>query len=172
MKIRRALLSVGPWVVSATAILMLSPVPAAAHKGGVAAAVNPTATGNSPGGSARKLEIGSEIVHNHRIQTSESGSTQVIFVDRSTLTISPGANVVIDKFIYNPASNSADVAITMSKGLMRFVVGRRVRIPQPQIFQLGRLSRCQRPDRRSAYRYFWRRRHVLRFDALVRPCRL
>jgi hypothetical protein len=116
----RALLSLSA-ALSATVICM-SPALAAGEKVGVAAAVNPTATGHL-GGQSNQLRIGSDIVHNQRIQTSSEGSTQVIFVDRSTLTISPNADVTIDNFVFNPSSNTGELAVNLGKGLMRFVGG-------------------------------------------------
>jgi hypothetical protein len=118
----RALLSLSS-ALSATLICLLSPALAAGEKVGVAAAVNPSATGHLAGQSPSQLRIGSDIVHNQRIQTSGEGSTQVIFVDRSTLTISPNADVTIDNFVFNPSTNTGELAVNLGKGLMRFVGG-------------------------------------------------
>ena len=117
----RALLSFRSCAVCAAIIWSIAP--AAGEKVGVAAAVNPTATGHQPGQPAKQLQIGSDILHSQRIQTSSAGSTQVMFVDRSTLTVSPNADVTIDRYVFNPSTNTGDMAINMGKGLMRFVGG-------------------------------------------------
>ena len=71
---------------------------------GTAAAVKPSSTGTPPGGSARTLTVGTGIVERERIQTTGSGSLQVMFNDKSTLTVGPGSDLVIDQFVYNPGS--------------------------------------------------------------------
>jgi hypothetical protein len=96
---------------------------AASEKVGVTAAVNPSATGTAPGQAVRQLKIGSDIVRNERVQTSSGGSTQVIFVDRTTLTISPSSDLTINEFVYNPQAKSGNLAVNVGKGLVRFVGG-------------------------------------------------
>jgi len=46
-----------------------------------------------------------------------------IFTDHSTLTIGPSSEVVIDQFVYDPAANSGKMAVSLGKGVMRFVGG-------------------------------------------------
>jgi hypothetical protein len=97
--------------------------PAFSEKVGVAAAVNPSATGHAPGQSLRELKIGSDVVHNERIRTSSAGSTQVIFIDRTTLTISANSDLTINRFVYDPAARTGSLAATVGSGLVRFVGG-------------------------------------------------
>ncbi len=65
---------------------------------GAAAAVRPSSTGTPPGGSTRTLEVGTKIVSKERIRTTGSGSLQVMFNDKSTMTIGPNSDLVIDQF--------------------------------------------------------------------------
>ena len=90
---------------------------------GTAAAVKPSSTGTPPGGSARTLAIGTAIVARERIQTTGSGSLQVMFNDKSTLTVGPGSDVVIDEFVYNPGAGGGRFATRLTKGALRFVGG-------------------------------------------------
>ncbi len=90
---------------------------------GTAAAVRPTSTGTPPGGSSRTLEIGTGIVSKERIQTSGAGSLQVMFNDKSTLTVGPNSNLVIDEFVYNPNAGGGRFAASLTKGALRFVGG-------------------------------------------------
>lgn len=85
---------------------------------GTAAAVNPRSTS-----AGRLLELGSRIIHNERVSTSASGSVQVLFVDKTTLNIGPNSDVLIDKFVYDPASKKGSMAVSMTKGAVRFVGG-------------------------------------------------
>ncbi len=90
---------------------------------GTAAAVNPTTEGVRPGQAVRVLRLGSDIISNERISTSPRGSTQILFVDKTTLNIGPGSSVVIDQYVFNPKTGTGQAAITLGKGIMRFVGG-------------------------------------------------
>ncbi|MFG1347089.1 FecR family protein [Xanthobacter autotrophicus DSM 431] len=110
--------------VASLAILAASG-PALAQQGpavGTAAAVNPRSTG-SAGGGARVLELGASIIHRERIETSASGSVQVMFVDKTTLNIGPGSSLVIDEFVYDPNAKTGSMAVSLTKGAVRFVGG-------------------------------------------------
>ncbi len=109
--------------LAAAVALFVSAGPALSEKVGVTAAVNPTVTGLPPGGSARQLKIGTDVVHNERIRSSSDGSMQLVFIDKTTLTISPNADITINEYVYNPGAGSGKMAITVTKGLMRFVGG-------------------------------------------------
>jgi hypothetical protein len=113
------------WVacIALGATLLLAPNGARADTVGTAAAVRPASTGTPPGGSARTLEIGTGIVSKERIQTTGTGSLQVMFNDKSTLTIGPNSNLVIDDFVYNPGAGGGKFAASLTKGALRFVGG-------------------------------------------------
>ena len=63
---------------------------------GVHGAVNPDATGTSPGAMPRRLVIGQDAVFNERITTTANGQTQVLFLDKSAMTIGPNSDITID----------------------------------------------------------------------------
>jgi hypothetical protein len=48
---------------------------------------------------------------------------QLLFLDRSTLSIAPNSEIVIDEFVYNPSDGSGRMATTLTKGALRFVGG-------------------------------------------------
>jgi hypothetical protein len=104
-------------------VMLTSGGPALSEKVGVTAAVNPTVTGQPPGQSMRQLKIGSDVVHNERIRTTSEGSMQLIFVDRTTLTISPNSDITINEFVFNRSANSGSLSMRVGKGLVRFVGG-------------------------------------------------
>jgi len=108
--------------IGATTIAM--PEGLRAETVGTAGAVRPAAAGTPPGGSARTLEVGSGIVSRERIETTTSGSVQVMFNDRSTLTVGPNSDLVIDEFVYDPnAAGGGRFATRLTKGALRFVGG-------------------------------------------------
>jgi len=101
----------------------LAAPPAWSQEVGAAAAVRPSSLGTPPGGSARELDIGTRLVTNERIQTTESGSLQVMFLDKSTLTVGPNSDMVIDQFVYDPSQGSGEFAVRLAGGALRFVGG-------------------------------------------------
>jgi hypothetical protein len=66
---------------------------------------HPSAEGTPPGGSTTTLTVGARVLHKERIHTSPTGSVQLLFLDKSTLSIAPNTSLVIDEFVYDPASN-------------------------------------------------------------------
>ncbi len=99
------------------------PVPAFAQQVGTATAVNPTTESTKPGASTITLNVGANIVHKERIHTTPSGSVQLLFVDKSTLSIAPNTNLVIDEYVYDPKSNSGHMLTNLAEGALRFVGG-------------------------------------------------
>ena len=106
-------------VASLALIAATGPALAQSPSVGTAAAVNPRSTGSG----TRTLELGSNIVHRERIETSSTGSVQVLFVDKTTLNIGPNSNLLIDEFVYDPNAKKGSMAISLTKGAVRFVGG-------------------------------------------------
>src|ERR1700722_2000086 len=90
---------------------------------GTTGAANTQATAPPPGGALRTIEIGPERVENEKIETSASGSVQLLFIDKTTLNIGPHSSVVIDKFVFNPMTTQGELAVSLSKGVLRVVGG-------------------------------------------------
>jgi hypothetical protein len=90
---------------------------------GVNSAVNPIATGTAPGAAPRRLVLGQEVVFNERITTAATGQTQILFVDGSSLTLGPTADMVIDEFVYDPNAGTGKLAASLTRGVFRFVGG-------------------------------------------------
>src|SRR5580700_8436048 len=90
---------------------------------GTAGAVNTTSSGTQPGAPTRVIEIGAQVVENEKIQTTASGSVQVLFIDKTTLNVGPNSTLVIDRFVYNPATTKGELALSLGKGVVRVVGG-------------------------------------------------
>jgi FecR protein len=99
--------------------LLGTPSLALADKVGTAAAVQPDAFTNGT-----EMKIGNSIFFNQRINTTGKGLVQVLLVDGSTFTVGPGSDLVINKFVYDPAKNTGQVVATLGKGVLRFVGGK------------------------------------------------
>ena len=110
---------------AALAVLTLHAVPSAglAQQVGTAAAANTISTGTPPGGKNRVIELGTQIVRREKIDTSATGTVQLLFVDKTTFSIGPSSSVVIDDFVFNPETDTGRMVATLGKGVLRVVGG-------------------------------------------------
>ena len=111
------------------ALILAHPVATRAQEVGTAAAVNPAAQARGQSGS-RTIMIGQSIAHRERIQTTSAGSVQLLFIDKTSMTIGPNSDLAIDEYVYDPTTNTGKLAATLSKGVMRFVGG----APAPRVW--------------------------------------
>jgi hypothetical protein len=91
---------------------------------GVSSAVNPDVTGAAPGAASRQVVIGQDVVFNERFTTGPLGQTQLLFLDESAMTIGPNSDLTIDQFVYDPKSGTGHLAMSASRGLLRYVGGK------------------------------------------------
>ncbi len=90
---------------------------------GLVGAVNQTSQGTPPGRPSRMLNLGNNVIFKERIETSKVGSLQVAFVDKSTVSLGPDSNVVLDEYLYDPNGKTGKMLLTLGKGALRFVGG-------------------------------------------------
>src|SRR5215472_1560810 len=91
---------------------------------GVAAAVNPDATGQPPNDAKRELLVGHDVIRNERISTAGAGQAQLLFTDQSTLTVARDSEVVIDEFVFDSQKQAGNLTATLTKGVFRYVGGK------------------------------------------------
>ena len=101
----------------------LAAAPAAAQQVGTATAVNPQSESTPPNGTTAPLVVGAHIVHKEQIHTTPSGTVQLLFTDKSSMSIGPNASIVIDEYVYDPNAKSGHMAVSLTKGALRFVGG-------------------------------------------------
>ncbi len=97
---------------------------AEARQIGVVATVNPDAEGTPPGQATRPLTTGADVFHEERIVTAATGQTQIMFLDRSSMTIGAGSDIVLDSFTYDPDTTTGKMAVSVTTGVLRFIGGR------------------------------------------------
>src|SRR6516225_11323733 len=120
----RWMTSLPPLIAAASLGAALAlPASAFADTVGTAGAVNTTSSGTPPAGPTRVIEIGAQVVENEKIQTSATGSVQVLFIDKTTLNVGPNSTMVIDRFVYNPVTTKGELALSLGKGVVRVVGG-------------------------------------------------
>lgn len=111
------------WLLPTLFSACLLATAAQAQESGRVGAVNRDATGTPPGAASRMLDIGTNVIFKERIQTSASGSAQIMLPDTSTLNLGRNSSIVIDEYVYDPNARTGKMVASVSKGLMRFVGG-------------------------------------------------
>ena len=91
---------------------------------GVVAAVNKVLSGQPPNAKERELFLSNVLVADEKLTTSEVGNAQILMLDQTSISISPNSELVLDEFIYDPDQNIGKIALSLSKGVMRFVGGK------------------------------------------------
>ena len=91
---------------------------------GSVAAVNRDIEGTPPGQGARSLILGDRLIENERLVSSPIGSGQMLFLDQTSLTVSPNSEIVLDKYVYDPATEAGQIGLTVARGVLRMVGGR------------------------------------------------
>lgn len=86
---------------------------------GVAAAIKNQVEGRG----ARPLSVGSEVFANERIRTGDASSAQLMFLDKTVMSIGPKAELLLDKFAYDPNRRTGQVVVNAVQGSFRFVTG-------------------------------------------------
>jgi hypothetical protein len=76
---------------------------------------------------------GTPVHTNDRLRTGANARLQVIFRDNSVLTLGENANVVVDRFVYNPGQSKGEVMLDATQGAFRFVGGKIEQVRQKNV---------------------------------------
>ncbi len=71
----------------------------------------------------RELKAGDKIYLNETIYAAEGAGTQILLLDQSTFTIGSDSEVVMDTFIYDPATNDGKIVATVKEGSLKVISG-------------------------------------------------
>ena len=71
----------------------------------------------------RDLKPGDKIYLNETIYAAEGSGTQILLLDQSTFTIGSDSEVVMDTFIYDPATNDGKIVATVKQGSLKVISG-------------------------------------------------
>jgi len=91
---------------------------------GVTSATDGDPLGKPPQEAERVLRIGIDVQANELITTNENDRAHLVFIDGSSLTVGPNAQLTIDKFVFDPSTKTGELAINASKGVLRLVGGK------------------------------------------------
>lgn len=108
--------------------LSLSSIPAIAQdavqpQAGVSAAVYGTVQLARADAVGRRIESGEPIYLGDRITAGRESGMQIMLLDETIFTVGPRSELVIDTFVYDPATNDGRVSVTVAKGVFRFATG-------------------------------------------------
>ena len=113
--------------VAALSAVLFAAAPLAAQTSpeiGSVAAVNRDIEGTPPGQGTRALILGDRLIANERLVSSPLGSGQMLFLDQTSLTVSPNSEIVLDKYVYDPEADAGELGLTVTRGVLRVIGGR------------------------------------------------
>jgi hypothetical protein len=110
-------------LLAGAGVLCLTPLDALARVG-VTSASDGDPLGKPPNENERILRIGIDVQANELVTTGAKDRAHLVFLDGSSLTVGPNARIVIDRFVFDPATNQGDLVINASRGVLRLVGGR------------------------------------------------
>src|ERR1700761_6621499 len=115
--------------VSAIAILCLNAVTTEAvladvPKAGNASTVKGPSVTGVVGADTSTIIVGKDVFADEIVNPDDASATELMFLDQTNLSITPGSSVKIDKFVYDPnAKQGGGVVINVARGSLRFVTG-------------------------------------------------
>jgi FecR-like protein len=101
---------------------MQSTVSNAEPRIGTAASTRPNVEAVA-GASTQTLSAGSEIYANQTVRTGNRGMADLVFVDKTNLSVGPTSEVRLDKFVYDSNGSAGSVVMQATRGTFRFVTG-------------------------------------------------
>ena len=75
-------------------------------------------------GQFEVIATGDQIFLNDEIRTAENSRIQILLMDETTFSMGADSAIVVDEFIYDPASQTGTVSANIKKGVFRFISGR------------------------------------------------
>ena len=71
----------------------------------------------------RELKTGDKIYLNETILSGANSGTQILLLDQSTFTVGEDSEVVMDTFIYDPATNDGKIVASVKQGSLKVISG-------------------------------------------------
>ncbi len=90
---------------------------------GVNSAVKGDVTVQSGEMEALQAVVSEPIFLGDNVNSAKSSTLQILLMDETTFTVGPSCELTIDKFVYNPNSNSNSMSAKVKNGAFRFMSG-------------------------------------------------
>ncbi|MBN9088260.1 MAG: FecR domain-containing protein [Reyranella sp.] len=111
--------------VTLVGVAMLAPYAPQAHaRIGVTSATDGDPLGKPPQENERVLRIGIDVQANEIVTTKANDRAHLVFLDGTSITVGPNAQLTLDKFVYDPDTKKGELAINATKGVFRIVGGK------------------------------------------------
>jgi hypothetical protein len=75
-------------------------------------------------GNAVSARVGTVVHMQDSVQTGSDGRLEVTFRDGTKVTLGENANIVVDKYVFNPDQSVGEASLNVTEGAFRFVTGR------------------------------------------------
>ena len=114
------------WLAAAAAAAtgLLPPAAAAATStSGQVGIVSAAKSGVQSVSNERVVYIGNAVTFGERFKTDNTGVIHILFMDRSSITLGPNSELVIDEFAFRPESQQGNITVNLIKGSLRAVGG-------------------------------------------------
>lgn len=82
------------------------------------------ATGTPPESNKRDLVVEDQVFRNEFVETVRDGALHLRFLDETEFRLGSNSRAVLDSFVFDPDTDSGEIALTLSKGLFRYVSGK------------------------------------------------
>ena len=69
------------------------------------------------------LSTGDPVFQGDTVETTGAGAIGLVFLDKTTLSLSEGGKMVLDELVYDPATGTGSMAVDMVEGAFSFVSG-------------------------------------------------
>lgn len=131
------MLRCGRNLVAVAALAVAAVSAAQARDIGTVREVYATAFRTPPAGQRAPVTLRAGLAQDERIETLTDAAVGMLFADDTTFRVGPDSNVVLDTYVFDPASTRGEVAIRLARGSMRFITGRMakdgVRVSTPSV---------------------------------------
>jgi hypothetical protein len=95
----------------------------AAERAGVSAGVRGEVALARASDAQRPLRSGEEILMRDALSSGPRSGMQILLLDETVFTMGPQSELIVDEFVYDPATKRGRVNASVTKGVFRFVTG-------------------------------------------------
>ena len=79
---------------------------------------------SGPRSGLRQIQLRDDIYHNEIIETGDDSATEFVFLDETKLALGPNSRMVLDRFVFDPASGTGSFIMSATVGVFRFISGK------------------------------------------------
>ena len=102
-------------------VLLLAPTIAFASVGSVEH--DQGRTWNERSSKTENIDVGYDVLMDDFYQTGEDGQIGIVFEDSTSITVIENSELLIDDFVYDPATSTGQLVFTVTVGSFRYVSG-------------------------------------------------